>query len=191
VAIVAIWLLWDTHFIQHRVGRILAFWWPEKYPESAYQVVQYKLSFIIGGPFGVGLGNSMQKQYYLPEAHNDFILAIIGEELGFIGTFSVLLLFAGILVCGMIISMKAPDPFGRFVAFGITMMITLQAAINVGVVTGCLPTKGLPLPFISYGGSSLMASVASIAVLLNIALHNEIPHMDEHTRAIKDKKHRF
>jgi len=191
LTIVAIWLLWDTHFIQHRIGRLLAFWWPEKYPESAYQVVQSKMSFIIGGPFGVGLGNSMQKQYYLPEAHNDFILAIIGEELGFVGTFSVLLLFAAILVCGIIVSMKAPDPFGRFVAFGIAMMITLQAAINVGVVTGCLPTKGLPLPFISYGGSSLMASVAGIAVLLNIALHNEIPQMDDHTRVIKDKKHRF
>jgi len=190
-AIITIWLLWETEFVQHRVGRILAFWWPEKYPAFSYQMVQSKMSFIIGGPFGVGLGNSMQKQFYLPEAHNDFILAIIGEELGFIGTFSVLLLFAGILVCGMIVSMKAPDSFGRFLAFGVTIMVTLQAAINVGVVTGCLPTKGLPLPFISYGGSSLMASVASIAILLNIALHNEIPQIDDHTRVIKDKKHRF
>jgi cell division protein FtsW len=174
-----------------RRDRVLAFLMPEKFPATAYHLAQSKIAFIKGGLFGVGLGNSMQKQFYLPEAHNDFILAIIGEELGFLGTVSVVMLFVGILVCGIIISMKAPDPLGRFLAFGMTMMITLQAAINMGVVTGCLPTKGLPLPFISYGGSSLMASVASVGVLVNIALHSEGVQVDDHTRLIRDKRHRF
>lgn len=174
-----------------RRGRVLAFLMPEKFPATAYHLAQSKIAFIKGGWLGVGLGNSMQKQFYLPEAHNDFILAIIGEELGFVGTLSVVILFAGILTCGIIISTKAPDPFGRFLAFGMTMMIALQAAINMGVVTGCLPTKGLPLPFISYGGTSLMAAVACAAVLVNIARHGERPHEDDHTRLIKDKRHRF
>jgi cell division protein FtsW len=133
----------------------------------------------------------MQKHFYLPEAHNDFILAIIGEELGFIGSISVVLLFLAILGCGMIISFRAVDPFGRLLGFGLTVMIVLQAAINIGVVTGCLPTKGLPLPFISYGGSSLMMSMASVAVLLNIAKHADDKEVDEHTRPIKDKAHRI
>ena len=190
LAAVAIWLLWDTHFVQHRVGRIMAFWLPERYPDKAYQVVQSKMAFIIGGPFGVGLGNSMQKQYYLPEAHTDFILAIIGEEIGFVATLVILLMFMGILICGMTIALRAPDPYGRLVAFGMTMMIGIQSVINIGVVTGCLPTKGLPLPFISFGGSSLMSSVASVAVLVNIALHGESQQTDDHTRMIKDKRHR-
>ena len=174
-----------------RRGRVLAFLMPDQFPATAYHLAQSKIAFIKGGLLGVGLGNSMQKQFYLPEAHNDFILAIIGEELGFVGTFCVLALFAGILVCGLIIWSKAPDPLGRFLAFGMTMMITLQAAINMGVVTGCLPTKGLPLPFISYGGSSLMASTACVAVLLNVALHGEESRLDDHTRAIRNKRHRF
>lgn len=174
-----------------RMGRILAFVMPEKYPATAYHLAQSKVAFIRGGLFGVGLGNSIQKQFYLPEAHTDFILAIIGEELGFFVTLLVILLFLGVMLCGLVISFRAPDPFGRLLGFGITMMITLQAAINVGVVTGCLPTKGLPLPFISYGGSSLVASVVCVCILLNIAWHYEAGGDDDHTRWIKDRAHRF
>lgn len=174
-----------------RIGRILAFLWPEKFPEKAYHLSQSKIAFILGALGGVGFSASTQKQFYLPEAHTDFILAIIGEELGFFATVGVVLLFLAIMVCGMIISYKAPDPFGRLLAFGMTMMIVLQAAINVGVVTGCLPTKGLPLPFISYGGSSLVASVAMISTLLNIGFHCEEEKTDEHTRLMKDGVHRF
>ncbi len=173
-----------------RLGRILAFIWPEKYPDQAYHLAQSKIAFIMGGPFGVGLGNSMQKRAYLPEAHTDFILSIIAEELGFVATLLVLVLFVGIFICGMTISSRASEPFGRLLGFGVTMMLSLQAAINVGVVTGCLPTKGLALPFISYGGSSLLMSVVMVSVLLSIAQHTE--HDDgKKTRSIKDRAHRL
>jgi len=153
-----------------RMRRILAFLMPNdpEYASAAYHLTQSKFAFIKGGLFGVGLGNSIQKQLYLPEAHTDFILAIIGEELGFLATCIILALFAGILICGMIISFRCPDKFGKLLAFGITMLLTVQAAINIGVVTGCLPTKGLPLPFISYGGTSLLVSIACVGILLNI-----------------------
>jgi cell division protein FtsW len=153
----------------NRRGRILAFLMPEKYPAAAYQLNQSVDAFTLGGFWGVGLGQSMQKHYYLPEAHTDFILAIIGEELGLMATMTVVLLFAGLFACGMLISLRARDHFGRLLGFGLTMMITVQAMINIGVVTGCLPTKGLPLPFISYGGSSLVISMMMIGVLINIA----------------------
>jgi cell division protein FtsW len=172
-----------------RTMRILAFVMPEQYPEVARHLAQSKIAFIRGGLFGVGLGNSIQKQFYLPEAHTDFILAIVGEELGFIATVVVAALFLGFVICGMVISFRAQDIFGRLLGFGITMMIALQAAINIGVVTGCLPTKGLPLPFISYGGSSLLVSVAGVCILLNIAQHHAVG--DAHTRSIKDSGHRF
>jgi len=174
-----------------RMHRILAFITPEKYPDTSYHLVQSKIAFYLGGWLGNGLGNSMQKHLYLPEAHTDFIFAIIGEELGFVATCAVVLLFLGLLACGMIISFRAPDPFGRLLGFGLTMMITMQAAINIGIVTGCLPTKGLPLPFMSYGGSSLLMAVASICVLLNIGEHSTEEYVDEHTRPIKDSAHRF
>jgi cell division protein FtsW len=174
-----------------RMTRILAFLTPEEFPDAAHHLQQSKVAFIRGGWFGVGLGNSIQKHRYLPEAHTDFIFAIIGEELGFLATCLVVALFAGILVCGMVISFRAQDPFGRLVAFGMTMLISLQTVINIGVVTGCLPTKGLPLPFISYGGSSLVASIAAVGVLLNVAGHGEGEHADDHTRSIKDRAHRL
>ena len=137
------------------------------------------------------MGESLQKHLYLPEAHTDFILAIIGEELGLPATGAVVGLFLGLLICGLLISFRAPDVFGRLLGFGITVMITLQCAINVGVVTGCLPTKGLPLPFISYGGSSLMLSLLVIGVLVNIARHSTGEMVDEHTYPIKDRAHRL
>jgi cell division protein FtsW len=169
-----------------RRGRILAFLMPDKYPAAAYQLGQSVQAFTLGGFWGVGLGQSLQKQYFLPEAHTDFILAIIGEELGLVATCLVIALFAGFLICGMIISLQAPDMFGRLLGTGFTLMTTIQAAINVGVVTGCLPTKGLPLPFISYGGSSLLMSLVGVGVLVNIARQGVT---DEHhlKHAVQDK----
>ena len=169
-----------------RLGRIVAFIEPERNPKVAYHLAQSKMSFMLGGLWGVGLGNSLQKHFYLPEAHTDFILAIIGEELGLVATLGVVLLFAGYLFCGMRIALKAPDCFGRLTAFGLTMMIGLQAFINGGVVTGVLPTKGLPLPFISYGGSSLIMSMVATGILMNIARHTASGD-DAHTRAVKDR----
>ncbi len=174
-----------------RLKRILAFLMPEKHPDIAYHLAQSKVGFIRGGMFGVGLGNSIQKQFYLPEAHTDFIFAIIGEELGFAGTGLVVLLYTGLVICGLMISFKAPDVFGKLLGFGITMLLGFQSAINVGVVVGCLPTKGLPLPFISYGGSSIVMSIVSISVLLNIAYHIYRRQQDEHTAPIKDRAHWF
>ena len=152
-----------------RMGRILAFLMPERYPAAAYQLKQSVGAFVLGGVGGSGLGLSIQKHFFLPEAHTDFILAIIGEELGLTVSVLVVLLFAGILAAGLMIAFQARDLFGRLLATGLTLMTVVQAAINVGVVTGCLPTKGLPLPFISYGGSSLLMSMIGIGVLVNIA----------------------
>jgi len=175
-----------------RLHRILAFLDPDKYSQTySFQLVSAINAFIAGGMGGVGLGQSMQKQYYLPEAHTDFIFAIIGEELGVFATAAVVILFAGLFFCGLKISIRAPNVFGRLFAFGITMMITLQAAINIGVVTGCLPTKGLPLPFISFGGSSLIMSLIEIGILINIAQHGQDKLKNTDVRVIKDRVHRF
>ncbi len=171
-----------------RSSRILAFLNPEQYADTyAFQLLHALNAFIAGGPLGVGLGASVQKHYYLPEAHTDFIFAIIGEELGLAATLSVVGLFAVFFVCGLRISLRAPDTFGRLLAFGITLLITLQAAINIGVVTGLLPTKGLPLPFISAGGSSLAMSMLAVGVLYNIALHARLPPAGPARSAIADR----
>ena len=153
-----------------RMGRIMAFWNPEKYAQDeAFQLMNALYAFVAGGTWGVGLGESLQKRNYLPEAHTDFIFAIVGEELGIIASLGVVALFVVFMVCGLRISGRAPDSSGRLMAFGITTVITLQAAINIGVVTGRLPTKGLPLPFISFGGTSLLVTLFMVGVLLNIA----------------------
>jgi cell division protein FtsW len=111
----------------------------------------------------------VQKYHYLPEAHTDFIFPIIGEELGLIATLLVMVMYLLLFVFGVKIAIKARDEFGRLLAFGITLMITMQALINFAVVTGCAPTKGLALPFISYGGSSLLVSSAMVGILVNVA----------------------
>lgn len=126
-------------------------------------------AFIAGGPWGAGLNNSIQKYHYLPEAHTDFIFAIAGEEFGLPGTLAVVALFAVVLVCGMAIARHAEDRFGRLLALGLTVLLIFAAGFNIGVVTGCLPTKGLALPFISYGGSSLVASLIAVGLLVNVA----------------------
>lgn len=156
-----------------RMRRILAFLNPEKYEQTeAYQLLQAIYAFVEGGLQGVGLGGSVQKKSYLPEAHTDFIMAIIGEELGLFASLLIILLFASFLFLGLFIALRATDTFGRFVAYGITMMIAAQAAINIGVVTGVLPTKGLALPLISYGGTSLVITLSMIGVLVNIAFRS-------------------
>ena len=174
-----------------RLGRIMAFIDPAANPDVAYHLDQSKTSFMHGGIWGVGYGNSIQKQLYLPEAHTDFILAILGEELGLIMSSIVVVLFMVILVCGIIISSRAVDMFGRLLGFGITLMISLQAVMNIGVVTGCFPTKGIALPFISYGGSSLVISFAAICVLLNIAKHTDEGGDEHSVSIIKDRTHRL
>ena len=173
-----------------RMKRILAFLNPEGYAkDEAFQLLNALYAFVVGGVGGAGLGNSLQKRFFLPECHTDFILPIIAEELGVTGSVGVLLLFLGFCACGVIIAWRAPDAFGRLLAFGITMLITIQMLINVGVVTGCLPTKGLALPFISYGGSSLLVSGAMVGILVNIALHAGGVIEDDESRPIKDSLH--
>lgn len=136
------------------------------------QVKQSLYSLGSGGIFGVGAGNSMQNNLFLPEAYGDFIFAILGEEMGFIGTMIVLSGFLVFFFTGILISKKSKDKFGQLLAFGITLSITAYAFVNVAVTTGLLPTTGLPLPFISYGGTSLFFLGISVGILINIALSN-------------------
>lgn len=151
-----------------RMGRVLSFLHPEQYPEKAHQLLQAIAAFKNGGPWGVGIGNSTQKLLYLPEAHTDSIIAIAGEEFGVVATIGVIVGFLFILYCGMRVAMAARDSFGRLLAFGLTLMLVIQAGVNFGVNTGCLPTKGMALPFISYGGTSLLASWLAVALIVNV-----------------------
>jgi len=154
----------------YRRQRVLAFLNPWESPQgSGFQIIQSFLALGNGGVYGVGLGEGRQKLFYLPFAHTDFLLSVIGEELGLIGICLVLIGFVILLTRGMLISRRAPDDYGRFLAAGITLLITIQALINMGVVLGLLPTKGLPLPFLSYGGTSLAMTMAAAGILLNIS----------------------
>ena len=153
-----------------RIERIITFLDPFKDTQNGgWQVIQSLYAIGSGGLFGVGLGNSTQKYLYLPEAHNDFIFSIIAEELGFIGCAIVIILFALFIWRGILISIKAPDMFGSLIAVGITVMVGLQAIINIAVVTSSMPNTGIPLPFFSYGGTSLLILLSSVGVLLNIS----------------------
>jgi cell division protein FtsW len=161
--------------VAYRRRRILAFLHPWQDPRGVgFQIIQSFLALGSGGLLGVGLGQSRQKLFYLPESHTDFIISIIGEELGIVGTASVMILFILFLWQGMKVSFNSEDLFGKFLSLGIVSMITLEAIINIGAGTGAIPTKGLPLPFISYGGTSLMLHIASVGLLLNIARRNRI-----------------
>lgn len=165
-------LLYAIFSEEYRARRFFSFLNPEADPlGSGYHIIQSLYALGSGGPVGLGLGRSRQKWYYLPERHTDFIYAIIGEELGFIGAVFVLLLFLLFAWRGFRVAITAPDSFGSLLAVGITTMISLQALINIGVVTGSLPITGIPLPLISYGGSSLLPSLAAIGILLNISSH--------------------
>jgi|SanBayMetagenome_1026888.scaffolds.fasta_scaffold09738_2 cell division protein FtsW len=155
--------------IPERMARILAFLDPEKHRlAEGLQQWQAMLAFGAGGVEGLGLGSGRQKMLYLPYAHTDFIFPMIGEELGLRFTLLIVFCFLLILLSGVLIAMNSRDRFGMLLGFGITFIITLQAAINIGVTTSLLPNKGMPLPFISYGGSNLAVSMALIGILLNI-----------------------
>ena len=142
---------------------------------AAYQLNQALVAIRHGGLFGVGYTKSMQKQFYLPEAHTDFIFAIGAEELGLIFSILLLTVFTVLFVCGIRIALRAPDRLGRLLAFGMTFLVFFQVLFNLGVVTGCLPTKGLALPFISYGGTNLMTSMIAVGILFNIGRQIELP----------------
>jgi cell division protein FtsW len=161
------WLLWHDPV---RRERILAFLHPEKYKTGVgYQSWQAMIALGSGGWTGLGLGNGRQKLGFVPEHHTDFILSIIGEELGLIATLLVVLTFVVLMICGLFIASRARDTFGLLLASGLTMLIGLQAAINIGVVTSALPNKGMPLPFISYGGSNLLAMLTCVGLLVSVA----------------------
>lgn len=155
---------------QYRLQRVLAFLNPWRDPQgSGFHIIQSLLAFGSGGIFGVGLGGSRQKFFYLPESHTDFIYAILGEELGLLGTLGLLALFALFTYRGCRIARAAPDRYGALLAAGITASIAGQALLNMGVATGVLPVTGIPLPFISSGGSSLAVTMMQIGILLNIS----------------------
>lgn len=153
-----------------RTNRISAWLNPEGHKSGAgYQAYEAMIALGAGGWTGLGLGNSKQKLGFVPENHTDFIFSIIGEELGLVATLLVIAAFIAIVVCGVYIALRAPDTFGLLLGTGIAFLIGLQAFINIGVVTSALPNKGLSLPFISYGGSSLITMLTSVGVLLSIA----------------------
>lgn len=156
-------------YMPNRVERIFAFLDLEKYKEGlGMQQWRALIAFGSGGVEGVGLGNGRQKMLYLPEAHTDFIFPMVGEELGLYGTLLVVGAFTLLVAAGMSIAHRAPDRFSRLLAFGITLTIALEALLNMGVTTALLPNKGLPLPFVSYGGSSLVFRMVGIGILINI-----------------------
>ncbi|MBM4032637.1 MAG: putative lipid II flippase FtsW [Planctomycetes bacterium] len=158
----------------HVWQRIVTFVDPWADPQgSGYQIVQSLIALGSGGLTGVGLGNSRQKLLYLPEANSDFVLSIVGEELGFVGVAFVVALFALLFWCGVRVARRAPDLYGSLLAFGITFTVGLQAAVNVAVVTCSAPTKGIALPFVSAGGSALVATMAGVGLLMNVASHIE------------------
>jgi len=161
--------------VPYRLHRVQAFFSPGTDPQGrGFQLLQSLIAVGSGGFSGVGLMESRQKLFYLPEAHTDFIFAVICEELGFLGAVAVLSMFAVYGWRGFVAAMKAPDEFGRFVGLGITTMVLGQALINLSVVLGLMPTKGIPLPFISYGGSSLLGMLLATGVLLNISQHADV-----------------
>jgi len=162
--------------VPYRKARILAFLNPWLDPKgSGFQIIQSQVALGSGGLFGVGLGHSKQKLFYLPAAHTDFIFSIIGEELGLIGTIGVIVLFIIFIQQGIKVIKNAPDKFGYFLSLGLVAMIAFRAVINIGVSCGVLPTKGLPLPFISYGGSSFIFDMICVGILVNIARTGEYP----------------
>ncbi len=158
----------------YRLERLLSFMDPWADPlDSGFQVIQSLYALGSGGLFGAGIGQSKQKFLYLPEEHTDFIFAVLGEETGFVGTTVVILLFVALIWRGYKIAVSAQDSFGRLLATGLTTLIGLQALINIGVVTGSLPVTGIALPLISYGGTSLLLTMTTIGILLNISRYTK------------------
>lgn len=154
----------------YRMRRMVSFFNPWEDAQGAgFQLSQSQIALGSGGFFGVGLGKSEQKLFYLPAAHTDFIFSIIGEELGFLGAMAVIFLFVLFFWFGIRLLKAVTNPFGYYLVFGVLFMLAIQSVVNVGVSIGALPTKGLPLPFISYGGSALIFNMAAIGLVLNVS----------------------
>jgi cell division protein FtsW len=171
VALPAVYILIASS--PYRWKRVIAFLDPWSDPfGSGFQLVQSFIALGRGNIFGAGIGNSKQKLFFLPEAHTDFIFSLIGEEMGLVGTMMVIGLFIWLITKGIHIAGKTEDHFGYYLSMGLTMMIGVQAIINIAVTTGLMPTKGLPLPFISYGGSALLVNMIAAGILINIAESN-------------------
>jgi cell division protein FtsW len=156
----------------YRVRRITAFLNRSVDPQGiGYQINQALLAIGTGGWFGYGYGHSRQKYFYLPEAINDSIFAVMAEELGFVRVTAILILFAGLIFRGLRVSLRAPDTFGKMLALGIVGGLAINTVINLGAILGLLPLTGIPLPFFSYGSSALIVTLASMGILLNISRH--------------------
>ena len=154
---------------EYRLKRILSFLNPWQHSaDEGYQIIHSMMAFGTGGIWGVGIGKGFQKLFYLPEPHTDFIFSVVGEELGLLGVLIILGLYFLIVWRGILIARNSEDTFASFLAFGLTLAIGLQVCVNMGVTLGLLPTKGLTLPFLSYGGTSLLMNMASIGILMNI-----------------------
>lgn len=172
---------------KYRLPRLMVFLDPSSDPSRAgHQITQSFLAFGSGGLFGVGLGEGKQKLLFLPEPHTDFVLALVGEELGFVGAGIIILFFAAFVIRGFQISARARSPFGRYLGIGVTTLIGIQALINACVVTGLLPTKGLTLPFVSYGGSSLVVSLIGVGILLSISRDRQAGREEVRYRSRRD-----
>ena len=174
VPIAAAGLYRFVYLVPYRRERITAFMNPWVDPlDSGYQLIQAWIAVGSGGFFGKGLGAGKQKLFYLPESYTDFIMAVVGEELGFVGIVVTCIMFLFLFRTGLRISRQAPDLLGSLMALGLTMLLSLQALLNMGVVLGLVPTKGMPLPFISYGGSAFTANCIAIGLLMSIARSSE------------------
>src|SRR5205085_5677620 len=167
-------LYWLIFHVTYRRDRILAFVNPYADPQGrGFHIIQSLIAVATGGLTGSGLMEGKQKLFYLPEPHTDFIFAVTAEELGLLGSLFIVTLFGVFMYRGIRTALRSGDLFGRYLATGITAMVGVQALFNISVVLGLLPTKGIPLPFISYGGTSLFIMLASVGVLLNITQHAE------------------
>jgi cell division protein FtsW len=154
----------------YRMRRLSAFLDPWQTAKGAgFQLIQSFIALGAGGGWGVGLGAGRQKMFYLPQAHTDFVFAVVGEEFGLLGAIIVLVLFGSILMRGMRVAHAEPDPFASLLAVGLTALLTLQALVNMAVVIGLVPTKGLPLPFLSYGGTAMVMAMAALGTLLALS----------------------
>ena len=170
-AVALVVLIWSA---EYRRQRMLAFMDPWQDPRGiGYQILQSYFSLASGGLLGVGVGASMQKLFFLPSAHTDFIFAIIGEELGLLGTTAVIGLFALLIICGFRIAITTQDLFSKYLVCGLIGMIGLEAMVNIAVVTGLMPTKGLPLPMVSYGGTSMVVNLLACALIVHASRHAE------------------
>ena len=168
---IATWLVLSSDYRRRRLFAFLHPW--EDSTNAGFQIIQSLLAFQGGGVLGRGLGEGRQKLFFLPEAHSDFVLAVVGEELGFLGVAVIFGCFAVLVWRGIAIAIHQGDPFGRLLAFGLTALLGMQAAINGAVVLGLAPTKGLTLPLVSYGGTSLMVTLALVGILMNVSAHTD------------------